>query len=252
MFRRRLPPWERLERNTIMETHEVSARAAGLFVVRSTDDFGGAIFQIDRAATYNQRTAHLDGVPAVAALGAQLLRSKTVDVPDCYGGGQVHIEHLSLRSGKAYLFKVGDYWHFWSMTSRSAARATTELLRASIETLRPQTLFVRPGGTLVEQTVNLNLLRPALVAHVDAVTSVGSGSVVTMTPEDAVDVISDDLEWRRQLRIRVAAGRARRRQPRGLVTKPSESPGRLQCREPAPFDAELFEAMRDRTLKGQA
>jgi hypothetical protein len=247
MFRRRLPPWDRLERNHFMETHDTNDRALGLFVVRSTDAYNGAVFRGDRAAVYNRNTAHLDGVPAVAALGLKLLRSETVDVPDFLGGGQVHVEHLTLRDGKAYLFKVGAHWHFWSKTSRIAPRATTELLRATIETLRPQNLFVSRVSSLVSRSANLNLLRPALVAHVDTVTTWVHERESVMTPEAAVDVISDALEARQQLQRRLAAGITSRALSGNMGSvEPAGRP--THCRESAPFNPDLFHALVEATV----
>jgi DNA invertase Pin-like site-specific DNA recombinase len=147
-----------------------TARALGLFIVRESDEWNLEMFNAMREQTY---AAHddIDDVRAVRELGTLPMSSNTFKLKD---GTEVFVHPLSRGNTRAYLFKVGDYWHFWSMASATKKdddgnNEVTDLLIETFSLLRPVNVYVHNVSRLVRDRAQGARLQAALDEHVDVV-----------------------------------------------------------------------------------
>jgi DNA invertase Pin-like site-specific DNA recombinase len=148
----------------------VTPRALGLFIVRESDEWNLEMFNAMREQTY---AAHddKDDVRAVRELGTTPMSSSTFKLRD---GTEVVVHPLTRGNTTAFLFKVGDYWHFWSMASATKRdddgnNEVTDLIIEQLALLRPVNVYVHNVSRLVRDRAQGARLQAALDEHVDVV-----------------------------------------------------------------------------------
>jgi hypothetical protein len=147
-------------------------RAKGLFIVRESNEFNLELFNAMREQTY-AAWPDLPDVQLVRALGMLPMQQRVIRL-HTHEQGEVIVKPLRRGKTTAYLFRVGEYWHFWSMASAvklndKRINEVTALLTEVFAWLRPEAVYVHNISRLIRSRAQGGLLQASIEEHVDVV-----------------------------------------------------------------------------------